>query len=144
MYYDFTYSNTGDEEMDKANEESKNYLLVKRILRNEKLPEASTFDTVLNLIDNVFCFMFLYDHRCLELFHIPLNDWMYCNFSSKHHYKFNDYNIPSTMERFFNISDKEIWYLLMLNFPKFNYQVTSEWRLFDETYLPYPSFKDEK
>ena len=118
IYYDYILHVKYDE-MTKE----KDLLLPKRILRNEKLPEASTFDTVLTLVDKVFRFMSVYDCKCYELFHFKnAQDWFYCynvqkfDMEYKYKYKFNDHNIPSTMERFFNIDDKEIYRLLDLNF----------------------------
>lgn len=149
LYYDFALSHINDEEIEKE----KNIHLPKQILRNEELPEASTFDTVLTLIDMVFCFMSIYDNRCFELFKFSFfnkYDWSRFDVRKfdmgwKHHYRFNDYNIPSTVERFLNISDREIWHLLMLNFPNGNYGKINKWRSFDGiTNLPYPSFENEK
>ncbi len=118
IYYDYMLHVKYDEVT-----KEKDLLLPKRILRNEKLPEASTFDTVLTLVDKVFRFMSVYDRKCSELFHFEnAQDWFYCynvqkfDMEYKYKYKFNDHNIPSTMERFFNIDDKEIYRLLDLNF----------------------------
>lgn len=118
IYYDYILHVKYDEVT-----KEKDLLLPKRILRNEKLPEASTFDTVLTLVDKVFRFMSEYDRKCSELFHFEnAQDWFYCynvqkfDMEYKYKYKFNDHNIPSTMERFFNIDDKEIYRLLDLNF----------------------------
>lgn len=153
LYYDFAFSHINDEKEKKEREEEKNIHLPKQILRNKELPEASTFDIVLTLIDMVFCFMSKYDKRCFKLFDFSFfnkYDWSRFDVRKfdmewKHHYKFNDYNIPSTVERFFNISNVEIWHLLMLNYPNGNYEETRKWRCFDGiTDLPYPSFKNEK
>lgn len=118
IYYDYMLHAKYDEVT-----KEKDLLLPKRILRNEKLPEASTFDTVLTLVDKVFRFMSVYDRKCSELFHFEnAQDWFYCynvnkyDMEYKYKYKFNDHNIPSTMERFFNIDDKEIYRLLDINF----------------------------
>lgn len=109
-------------------------------LNNDKMPEASTFDTILNFVCAVFHFMYAYDNEPHKLFHhgslsrgrSPYNlwDWMLCairkcdmNYKFMFMYKAQsaaggalDENIPSTMERFFNIDDKEIYRLLDLNF----------------------------
>ena len=152
LFYDFIYPKTDNEKIDKETykdvEENKNSLLVKRILRNKELPEAATFDIVINLVDMVFQFMSIYDHNCIELFDYHIFDkltWLRRNiyeFNTERKYEamFNDSNIPSTMERFFNISDKEIWYLLMLNYPEFKYEKTIKWRVFDGIRLPYPVY----
>ncbi len=153
MYFDFAYSHINNEKEKEKIEESKKDLLPKLILRNEELPEAQTFDIVLNLVDMVFSFMSKYDHRCYELFDFHIYDkltWLRYNvyaynMERKYKYMFNDCNIPSTVERFLNISNIEIWHLLMLNFPNANYEAPRKWRSFDGiTNLPYPSFKNEK
>ena len=151
LFYDFAFSHINDEKEKEEIQKMKNYLLPKLILSNEDLPEASTFDVVFTIIHMVFSFMIKYDKRCYELFEFHYCDefaWLRYDVKKfdmgwKHHYRFNDYNIPSTMERFFNISNKEIWHLLMLNYPNGNYNLARKWRDFDETTLPYPSFKNE-
>lgn len=90
-------------------------------LGNDKMPEPSTFDTVLNFVCAVFHFMYAYDNEPHKLFHhCNLWDWMLCairkcDMKYKFMFMYNDDNIPSTMERFFNIDDKEIYRLLDLN-----------------------------
>ena len=101
-------------------------------LRNDKMPEPSTFDTILNFVCAVFHFMYAYDNEPHKLFHhCNIWDWMPCAIREcdmKYKFMFMykaqsaaggalDDNIPSTMERFFNIDDKEIYRLLKLNFP---------------------------
>lgn len=108
---------------DKYKKQNENALLTKRILNNDKTPEASTFNTVLNFVCAVFHFMYAYDNEPHKLFHhCYLWDWMLCcvhecDMKYKFMFMYNDENIPSTMERFFNIDDKEIYRLLALNFP---------------------------
>ena len=114
-------------------------------LNNDKMPEPSTFNTVLNFVCAVFHFMYAYDNEPHKLFHhCYLWDWMLCAIREcdmKYKFMFMykaqsaaggalDDNIPSTMERkprrgypearsaerFFNIDDKEIYRLLALNF----------------------------
>lgn len=116
---------------DKYKKQNERALLTKRILNNDKTPEASTFNTVLNFVCAVFHFMYAYDNEPHKLFHhCNLWDWMLCcvrECDMKYKFMFMykaqsaaggalDENIPSTMERFFNIDDKEIYRLLDLNF----------------------------
>ena len=119
MYFDYCFPDMNDKEK-KQNE---NALLTKRILRNEKLPEPSTFDTILNFICAVFHFIHAYDNEPHKLFHhCNIYDWMICavrkcDMKYKFMFMYNDQTIPSTMERFFNITNQEIHRLLNLNFP---------------------------
>ncbi len=121
LYMDYCFPNLND----KAKRKNENALLTKRILRNEKCPEASTFDTVLNFICAVFHFLYAYDNEPHKIFHhCNIWDWMICalrEFDSQLKYKefylFNDDNIPKEIERFLNIDDYEIYRLLRLNFP---------------------------
>lgn len=119
MYYDRVFPDMND----KYKKHNENALLTKRILGNDKMPEASTFDTVLNFVCAVFHFMYAYDNEPHKLFHhCNLWDWMLCairkcDLKYKNMFMYNDENIPSTMERFFSIDDKEIYRLLDLNFP---------------------------
>lgn len=117
IYYDRVFPDM----CDKYKKHNENALLTKRILNNDKMPEASTFDTVLNFVCAVFHFMYAYDNEPHKLFHhCNLWDWMLCavrkcDMNYKFMFMYNDENIPSTMERFFNIDDKEIYRLLDLN-----------------------------
>lgn len=129
MYYDRVFPDMND----KYKKHNENALLTKRILGNDKMPEASTFDTVLNFVCAVFHFMYAYDNEPHKLFHhcnlwdgVPDSRrkaaWMLCairkcDLKYKFMFMYNDENIPSTMERFFSIDDKEIYRLLDLNFP---------------------------
>lgn len=127
MYYNYVFPDMND----KDKKHNENALLTKRILNNDKMPEASTFNTVLNFVCAVFHFMYAYDNEPHKLFHhCNLWDWMLCcvhECDMKYKFMFMykaqsaaggalDENIPSTMERFFNIDDKEIYRLLDLNF----------------------------
>lgn len=119
MYYNYVFPDMND----KDKKHTENALLTKRILNNDKMPEPLTFDTVLNFVCAVFHFMYAYDNEPHKLFHhCNLWDWMLCTIRKcdmkyKFMFMYNDDNIPSTMERFFNIDDKEIYRLLDLNFP---------------------------
>ncbi len=119
MYYDRVFPDMND----KYKKQNERALLTKRILRNDKMPEASTFDTVLNFVCAVFHFIYAYDNEPHKLFHhCNIWDWMLCcvrkcDMNYKFMFMYNDDNIPSTMKRFFSIDDKEIYRLLDLNFP---------------------------
>lgn len=144
LYNDFTYTKTHYENGEEK-EKGKSPYLLDRIFKIEEISEPSNIKTVLSIINMTFYFMCLYDHNCLNLFRFPFyQDWMLYNgnnliWDEEIEYWFNDQNIPSITERFFSISDKEIWYLLMLNFPEFKYEKTNKYRDFDGTHLPYPS-----
>ena len=120
---DIYYNRVFPDMNDRYKKHNENALLTKRILGNDKMPEASTFDTVLNFVCAVFHFMYAYDNEPHKLFHhCNLWDWMLCAVRKcdrkyKFMFMYNDDNIPSTMERFFSIDDKEIYRLLDLNFP---------------------------
>ena len=119
MYYDRVFPDMND----KYKKQNERALLTKRILRNDKMPEASTFDTVLNFVCAVYHFLYAYDNEPHKLFHhCNIWDWMLCcvrncDMNYKFMFMYNDDNIPSTMKRFFSIDDKEIYRLLDLNFP---------------------------
>lgn len=124
MYYKYTFPNISDEER----EQTQKFILTKRILKNEKFPKHQLFDIVLTLVDEVFHFMDAYDNHRNRLFdNLDLIQWMHCdvfpyNMEHRWAYKFSDYYIPSTMERFFSISDAEINSILMMNNQEFNHQ----------------------
>lgn len=120
MYYDRVFPDMND----RYKIQNERALLTKRILRNDKMPEASTFDTVLNFVCAVYHFLYAYDNEPHKLFHhCNIWDWMLCcvrkcDMNYKFMFMYNDDNIPSTMKRFFSIDDKEIYRLLDLNFPE--------------------------
>ena len=154
LYFDFAYAKTYaksnyDIRLYRLIGERKYAYLTKRLTKNERWREALTIESVLTLIDMVFNFMSIYDNKCTKLFHYPYREkWLrfdanYCIWKEKFLYRFNDYNIPSTMERFFNISDREIWCLLIMNFP-FDLEKATKYKVFDGIRLPYPPFKNEK
>ena len=118
IYFDYRFPDMND----KDKRQNENALLTKRILKNEKMPEASTFDTVLNFVCAVYHFMYAYDNEPHKLFHhCNIWDWMLCavrkcDMKYKNMFMYQDETIPETMERFFSIDDKEIYRLLDLNF----------------------------
>ena len=118
IYFDYCFPDMND----KDKRQNENALLTKRILKNEKMPEASTFDTVLNFVCAVYHFMYAYDNEPHKLFHhCNIWDWMLCavrkcDMKYKKMFMYQDETIPETMERFFSIDDKEIYRLLDLNF----------------------------
>ena len=118
IYFDYCFPDMND----KDKRQNENALLTKRILKNEKIPEASTFDTVLNFVCAVYHFMYAYDNEPQKLFHhCNIWDWMICavrkcDMKYKNMFMYQDETIPETMERFFSIDDKEIYRLLDLNF----------------------------
>lgn len=118
MYFNYCFPDMND----KDKRQNENALLTKRILKNEKMPEASTFDTVLNFVCAVYHFMYAYDNEPQKLFHHNyIWDWMLCairkcDMKYKKMFMYQDETIPETMERFFSIDDKEIYRLLDLNF----------------------------
>ena len=118
IYFDYRFPDMND----KDKRQNENALLTKRILKNEKMPEASTFDAVLNFVCAVYHFMYAYDNEPHKLFHhCNIWDWMLCavrkcDMKYKNMFMYQDETIPETMERFFSIDDKEIYRLLDLNF----------------------------
>ena len=89
-------------------------ILTKRILNSKTNQEPTTLNTILNFICAVHHFIYAYENERDELFKDSnLFDFILCalrdvDLSKREYFIYNDETIPSTVQKFFNISLEQI------------------------------------